>query len=264
MGDLQPAGEGLAIDVRNTSMFYSVGKRQEVHALEGVDFQVGNKEFLSLLGPSGCGKSTLLKIIAGLLTQSSGEVEISSLGSDRSSKVGMVFQSPVLLPWRTVLSNVLLPAEIEGHRAKSLTQAKELLEMAGIHEFAAKYPYQLSGGMQQRVSLVRALMNDPEVLLMDEPFGALDAMTRDQMNLELLRIWQRTNKTVVFVTHSIQEAVFLSDRILMMSPRPGRITREFTVDLPRPRTVEMISHRKFSVLASEIRDALLGRGVIKP
>lgn len=262
MPNPRPPDEPVAIDVRDVRMVYGLGTKQELHALESVDFQVQNNEFLSLLGPSGCGKSTVLKIIAGLLTQSAGEVEISSPGPSES-RIGMVFQSSVLLPWRTVLSNVLLPSEIEGSRKQSIARANELLEMAGIHEFAAQYPYQLSGGMQQRVALVRALMNDPDVLLMDEPFGALDAMTRDQMNLELLRIWQQTDKTVVFVTHSIQEAVFLSDRILLMSPRPGRISREFTVGLPRPRTIDAMGFRTFTDLTSEIREALLGEGGIK-
>jgi NitT/TauT family transport system ATP-binding protein len=216
-----------------------------VEALREIDLGVGEGEFVSVVGPSGCGKSTLLRVIAGLRPMTSGAVTVDGVSvTSPIPKVGMVFQASVLLRWRTIIDNVLLPAELAGLNPRSYRQrADELLDLVGLSEFSQKYPKELSGGMQQRASLCRALLLDPPLLLMDEPFGALDAMTRDEMNLELLRIWGETGgdtgrKTIVFVTHSIPEAVFLSDRIVVMSARPGQITDTVEIDLPRPRLVE--------------------------
>ncbi|MBC5768212.1 ABC transporter ATP-binding protein [Ramlibacter sp. GTP1] len=214
-----------------------------VEALRGIDLTIDEGEFVSLVGPSGCGKSTLLRCIAGLRSVTAGRIHVDGTLVDRPiAKVGMVFQAPVLLKWRTVLDNVLLPAELYGLQPRDyLDRAHELLRLVGLSDFAKKRPGELSGGMQQRAALCRALILDPPILLMDEPFGALDAMTRDEMNLELLRIWGEQRgagrKTVVFVTHSIPEACFLSDRVVVMTPRPGRIASVKPVELQRPRTV---------------------------
>jgi NitT/TauT family transport system ATP-binding protein len=227
-------------------------------ALENVGFFVGEGEFVCLVGPSGCGKSTLLKMLAGLVRPSSGELLVGGLPPGHRSRIaGLVFQAPVLLPWRSVLENVLLPADVLNlPRAAAKTRARALLAMAGLSGFEDAYPAQLSGGMQQRCSIVRALLHDPALLLMDEPFGALDAMTRDQMNLELLRIWQESRKTVFLITHSIPEAVFLADRVLVMSPRPGRILDTVEIDLPRPRDMDMMTSEKFGEAVRRIRARL--------
>jgi NitT/TauT family transport system ATP-binding protein len=240
-----------------------------VEALRDITFAVGRGEFVALVGPSGCGKSTLLRIVAGLRPPTAGDVTVNGSPVTRPiAQVGMVFQAPVLLKWRTVLDNVLLPAELAGLEAKRYRdRAHELLQLVGLDGFAAKLPRELSGGMQQRASLCRALLLDPPLLLMDEPFGALDAMTRDEMNLELLRIWGegsggaagRDRKTILFVTHSIPEAVFLADRVVVMSPRPGRIARICPAGLPRPRTVEARASADFGRLALEIYDILTAR-----
>src|SRR3954451_24656070 len=210
-----------------------------VEALADISLAVGAGEFVSLVGPSGCGKSTLLRIVAGLRPATVGTVTVGGRTVTQPiADVGMVFQAPVLLKWRTILDNVLLPAELAGKEKRAYwARAQELLEMAELHGFADKLPRELSGGMQQRASLCRALLLDPPLLLMDEPFGALDAMTRDDMNQELLRIWGEnsdTRKTIIFVTHSIPEAVFLADRVIVMSPRPGRVAEITTIGLPRP------------------------------
>jgi NitT/TauT family transport system ATP-binding protein len=224
---------------------------------------------VALVGPSGCGKSTLLRIVAGLRSPTGGDVTVDGRPVTRPiAQVGMVFQAPVLLKWRTVLDNVLLPAELAGLEARRYRdRARELLQLVGLGDFEAKLPRELSGGMQQRVSLCRALLLDPPLLLMDEPFGALDAMTRDEMNLELLRVWGesaretvgRDRKTILFVTHSIPEAVFLADRVVVMSPRPGRVARVCPVPLPRPRTVQARASADFGRLALEIYDLLIAR-----
>jgi NitT/TauT family transport system ATP-binding protein len=224
-----------------------------VEALRDVSFRVGRGELLALVGPSGCGKSTLLRIVAGLRGASAGRVQVNERTvSGPIADVGMVFQAPVLLKWRTVLDNVLLPAELAGlDRARFRPRALELLRLVGLEDFAPKLPRELSGGMQQRASLCRALLLDPSLLLMDEPFGALDAMTRDEMNLELLRVWGETRaavggrKTILFVTHSIPEAVFLADRVVVMTPRPGRIAADVRVDFARPRTVDTRASAEF-------------------
>ena len=239
-----------------------------VEALRDIDFAIGEGEFVALVGPSGCGKSTLMRLIAGLRPVTSGRILIGGSPVRRPvSRVGMVFQAATLLRWRTVLDNVLLPAELSGQRpAKFRERAQQLLELVGLADFASKHPHELSGGMQQRASLCRALLLDPPLLLMDEPFGALDAMTRDDMALELLRIWgerdlaREARKTVLFVTHSIGEAVFLSDRVVVMSPRPGRIAADLKVDLPRPRTVELRASEAFGRLSLDIFRALTGQG----
>ncbi|HSB42600.1 MAG TPA: ABC transporter ATP-binding protein [Methylomirabilota bacterium] len=233
-----------------------------VEALRDIDLTVGRGELVAIVGPSGCGKSTLLRIIAGLRPASRGRVEVDGRPVTRPiPSVGMVFQAPVLLKWRTIESNVLLPAELSGldpgaHRGR----AAELLRLVGLGEFAQKLPRELSGGMQQRASLCRALLLDPPLLLMDEPFGALDAMTRDEMNVELLRVWGEPGgaerKTIVFVTHSIPEAVFLADRVVVMSPRPGRVAAQFTVPLGRPRTVETRAAPAFGALSLAIYERL--------
>jgi len=239
-----------------------------VEALRDITFGVGRGEFVALVGPSGCGKSTLLRIVAGLRSPTAGDVTVDGRPVTRPiAQVGMVFQAPVLLKWRTVLDNVLLPAELAGLEAKRYRdRAHELLQLVGLGGFEATLPRELSGGMQQRASLCRALLLDPPLLLMDEPFGALDAMTRDEMNLELLRVWGEGSggaagdrKTILFVTHSIPEAVFLADRVVVMSPRPGRIARICPAGLPRPRTVEARASADFGRLALEIYDILTAR-----
>jgi NitT/TauT family transport system ATP-binding protein len=232
-----------------------------LEAIRDISLTIEKGEFIAIVGPSGCGKSTMLRVIAGLRRVSRGAVLFNGspvLGPLNS--VGMVFQAPVLLPWRRIIDNVLLGAELAGLRREDYRRrAEELLELTGLRDFARRFPRELSGGMQQRVSLCRALLLDPPVLLMDEPFGALDAMTRDEMNLELLRIWgqeSRSRKTIIFVTHSILEAIFLADKVVIMTPRPGRIAHIFDVRLPRPRTVEQRASAEFGELSLQVYQAL--------
>ena len=238
------------------------GGARTVTALESVSFEIQTADFVSIVGPSGCGKSTLLKIISGLLPASSGKVSVSGERvSGPLENVGMVFQAPVLLKWRSVLGNILLPAEFAKLDLSSHTdKARALIKLVGLEGFEDMYPHELSGGMQQRASLCRALVTDPQLLLMDEPFGALDAMTRDELDMELLRIWEERKKTVLFVTHSIQEAVFLSDHVFVMSARPGRLLEKIAIDLPRPRTLEMMSAVTFGQYTLRIRALLAGAG----
>jgi len=245
------------IAVQKVSRSFLSGEKT-VQALQEISFEVQEGNFVSLVGPSGCGKSTLLKIISGLLPASSGKVSVTGGAvTGPLENVGMVFQSPILLKWRTVMGNILLPVEFGKLDVGSHTdRARSLLELVGLGGFEEMLPHQLSGGMQQRVSLCRALVTDPQLLLMDEPFGALDAMTRDELDLELLRIWGEKKKTVLFVTHSIQEAVFLSDIIFVMSARPGRLLEQISVELPRPRTMEMMSTPKFGEYSLKIRSLL--------
>jgi NitT/TauT family transport system ATP-binding protein len=217
-------------------------------AISDASFDVMPGELLSLVGPSGCGKSTLLKVLAGLHPHDGGEVRIGSPSHpfDPSKDVGMVFQAPLLLKWRRILENVLLPAEILGlPMAESKSRARDLLGLVGLAGNEDKYPYELSGGMQQRAAIARALIHDPKLVLMDEPFGALDALTREKMNLELLRIWKEAGKTIVFVTHGISEAVFLGTRVVVLTAGPARMADNFEVDLPHPRTLDMKTHEKF-------------------
>jgi NitT/TauT family transport system ATP-binding protein len=250
------------ISANGLSKRYSSARTGSVAALHDVTFDIAPGEFISVVGPSGCGKSTLLKIVAGLLPYSSGSIEragrkITAPGPD----VSVVFQTPVLMPWRTIIQNVLLPIEF---RRGSLPQYREralsLLAMVGLQDFADRYPPELSGGMQQRAAIVRALVPDPQILLMDEPFGALDAMTREQMNLDVLRIWGESRKTVLFVTHSIAESVFLSDRVFVMTPRPGRLATIIDIDLPRPRQLAMINTEQAGRYIGRIRELLQAQG----
>ena len=253
-----------AIEARGLSMRYLTYGGEVVDALEDVSFDVAEGEFLSVVGPSGCGKSTLLRILAGLLEPTDGEVRLRGTpitGPRRD--VGVVFQEANLLPWRTVFENTMLPAEIQGlDRARSAQRARELIHLVGLAGFEDKYPMELSGGMQQRNSITRALVHDPAILLMDEPFGALDAMTREQMNLELLRIWSEQRKTVFFITHSIPEAVFLGDRVVVMTPRPGRIAEVLDVDLPRPRSLDAMGAARFGEMVTHIRHLFNLKGAL--
>jgi NitT/TauT family transport system ATP-binding protein len=227
------------IEVRSLSKVYP-SQDGPVQALSEVSFAVADAEFVTIVGHSGCGKSTLLRIIAGLLLPSSGSVTVRGRGvSGPLSDVGMVFQRPVLLKWRTIFDNVMLPIEmLHLPRQENRERALDLLKLAGLVDFRHHYPAQLSGGMQQRAAICRALIHDPSLLLMDEPFGALDLMTREEMNFELLRIWSQRRKTTLLVTHSISEAVFLADRVIVMTPRPGMIADIIDVELPRPRMPE--------------------------
>ncbi|HEX8025356.1 MAG TPA: ABC transporter ATP-binding protein [Candidatus Limnocylindrales bacterium] len=235
-----------------------------VTALEGIDLQIRAGEFVSLIGPSGCGKSTLLRLIGDLTAPSQGTVEVNGKPARRARldrDYGMVFQAPVLMDWRTVEKNIELPLEIMGWKpADRAARSAELLKLIELDGFEGRHPWQLSGGMQQRVAIARALAFDPKLLLMDEPFGALDEMTRERMNLELMRIWGQTQTTVVFVTHSIPEAVFLSTRVVVMSARPGRISKIVDVDLPQPRTVDTRETERYFELVTEVREALRQRG----
>jgi len=229
-------------------------RNEEIVAISDVTLDIEQGEFVSLVGPSGCGKTTLLKILAGLHEHDSGIVEIGGGGSfDPSRDVGMVFQAALLLKWRKIIDNVLLPAEILGlPMAEARDRARDLLAMVGLDGFKNKYPYELSGGMQQRAAIARSLVHDPKLILMDEPFGALDALTRDRMNLELMRIWQESRKTIVFVTHSIQEAIFLGTRVAVLSARPARMADNFQVELDMPRRLEIKTSRKFGEYSQRI------------
>jgi NitT/TauT family transport system ATP-binding protein len=258
-----PSATQALICAEQLGMSYVTKKGDEVLALADVNLDVEQGSFVSVVGPSGCGKSTLLKILAGLLEHTDGEISFGGVPVvGPNPKFGVVFQQPVLLPWLTIRENVLLPMKVQKRpRHVFEVRADELLAMVGLHDFANKYPGELSGGMQQRAGIVRALVTDPEVLLMDEPFGALDALTREQMNEELQRIWIDQKKTVFFITHSIPEAVFLSDRVLVMSPRPGRIVADYQINEPRPRRMEdMSSSAVFSEITAEIRGRLNAKG----
>jgi NitT/TauT family transport system ATP-binding protein len=251
------------IAVKELSKRYS-SRDGSVHALQEINFKVNEGEFIAVVGPSGCGKSTLLKILAGILPPSNGEVRLRGTpitGPRRD--IGMVFQSPVLFPWRSVLDNVLLPVDVQRlGRDGHLKVAMDLLSLVGLDGFERRYPWELSGGMQQRVAITRALIHDPAMLLMDEPFGALDAMTREQMNLELQRIWLERRKTVIFITHSIPEAVFLADRVLVMTPRPGCIMDDVQVKIPRPRALEAMNFPEFAPYVHSIRGRFNVKGMI--
>lgn len=229
-------------------------------ALGGIDLAIRRGEFVSLIGPSGCGKSTLLRLIGDLTAPTTGTVTVNGKSAHRARldrDYGIVFQSPVLFDWRTVDDNVRLPLEVLGYdRARQQRRAREMLELVELQDFLGHYPYQLSGGMQQRVAIARALAFEPALLLMDEPFGALDEMTRERMNSEVLRIWEQTGTTIVFVTHSIPEAVFLSARVVVMSTRPGRIVEIIDVDLPRPRTIETREMDRYFEMITAVRESL--------
>ena len=253
----------VLIDLRGVEKTYQTADGP-LTSLRAVSFNVREGEFLSIVGPSGCGKSTLLKILAGLLPLTGGEARISGQRVDGPQDgVGMVFQSPVLLAWRDVLGNVMLQIEIRGLEWEPYRRrALELLQVVGLAGFERKRSWELSGGMQQRVAICRALVHDPSLLLMDEPFGALDAMTREMMNLELQRIWMATKKTVLFVTHSIPEAVFLSDRVLVMTERPGTVDKIYDIPLPRPRSLQNMGTAEFSMIAQAIRGHFFAQGTV--
>lgn len=253
--------QNSAILFNSVSKIYGNGE-SAVTACDDLNFNIKKGEFVSVVGPSGCGKSTLLHMASSLIPQTNGRIYINGTGIQDTTydkhEAGLVFQEPVLLDWRTVRQNILLPVKIlrdNGHleheEAYYENRTEELLESVGLTEFADSYPPELSGGMQQRVAICRSLIYDPSVLLMDEPFGALDAFTRNKLNSVLLDIWQQTNKTILFITHNLEEAVFLSDRIIILSPRPGSIVTEIDVDLPRPRTEETRTTERFQELNTE-------------
>jgi NitT/TauT family transport system ATP-binding protein len=237
---------------------------RETHALERIDLAVRDGEFLAIVGPSGCGKSTLLRIVAGLLLATSGEIRVDGrVVSGPQTNLGIVFQSPVLLDWRSALDNVLVQVELRGLDPRAFRErAIRLLQQVGLGDFIDRLPHELSGGMRQRVAIARALIHDAPLLLMDEPFGALDALTREQMRLDLEALWLATRKTVVFITHSIDEAVLLADRVVVMSPRPGRIEQVIEPALPRPRGLEARRAREFTEATERITSIFLARGVL--
>ena len=253
------------IEFHNVSRSFRSRDGDEILALKDLSLSIGRNEFVTLVGPSGCGKSTLLRIVAGLILPTRGVAKIDGtavLGP--RDETAMVFQSPTLLPWATVLDNVLFPLRMMGRMGpESRARARELIRLVGLEGFEAKSPRELSGGMQQRVAICRALIHDPQVLLMDEPFGALDALTREEMTLELLRIWERQPKTIVFVTHSIPEAVLLADRVVVMSARPGRIAQVIDVPLGRPRSFELESHPDFQRCTHRIRELIFGNRAVE-
>ena len=252
----------VVVHLADVTKTFDVPGRGTMTALSGIDLSIGQGEFVSLIGPSGCGKSTLLRLIGDLTVPTGGRVEVNGKPA-RQARVdrdyGIVFQSPVLFDWRNVEENVRLPLELIGtDKAAREARVTQMLELVELSDFRRHHPYQLSGGMQQRVSIARALAFEPALLLMDEPFGALDEMTRERMNSEVLKVWAQTGITVVFVTHSIPEAVFLSSRVAVMSARPGRITKVVDIDIPRPRTVETRENRRYFELVTEVREALRG------
>jgi NitT/TauT family transport system ATP-binding protein len=255
---------GPVVRIAGVDKVFKRGDEVLTKALEGIDLEVARGEFVSLIGPSGCGKSTLLRIVGDLTSPTAGTVVVNGKTAERARRdrdYGMVFQAPVLFDWRTVEDNVKLPLEILGQDAATRTRrAREMLELVELGDFLKHHPYQLSGGMQQRVAIARALAFQPSILLMDEPFGALDEMTRERMNGEVLRIWERTGTTILFVTHSIPEAVFLSSRVVVMSARPGRITRIVDIDVPRPRNEDSRETRRYFELVTEVREALRAGG----
>ncbi|HEY2817031.1 MAG TPA: ABC transporter ATP-binding protein [Casimicrobiaceae bacterium] len=246
------------IDIQNVSKTYVTASSGNVHALNKVDLKIAEGQFVCVVGPSGCGKSTLLRMLAGLDTYDAGKLSLDDQSvTGPSGKVGVVFQAANLLPWLTVRENVRLPLRVGGRHDAANQRIDGLLDMAGLAEFGGRYPYELSGGMQQRAGICRALARDPQILLMDEPFGALDALTRERMNIELQRIWQAHRKTIMLITHSISEAIFLGDRVVVMSARPGRILADLQVPIPRPRSFDtIVSHPSYAKLASEIRGLL--------
>jgi NitT/TauT family transport system ATP-binding protein len=257
--------DDLFVRILGVDKVFSPRGRVALKAVDNVSFDIQAGEFVSIVGPSGCGKSTLMMMVSGLIPATNGEVVIESKRvSQPYANLGIVFQRDALLEWRTVLDNVLLQIDIRHlDRSEFTSRAEDLLARAGLAGFEKYYPWELSGGMRQRVAICRALVSNPSLLLMDEPFGALDAMTREQMNLDLQRIWLQDRKTVLFITHSISEAVFLSDRVIVMSPRPGRIVADITIDLPRPRKLSMREASLFGRYVAQIRETFQSFGLLK-
>lgn len=250
----------LAVEIKNITKVFDL-KEGSITALKDISFDVKDKEFVSVIGPSGCGKSTILRIVAGLIQPEEGETHIRGVvpqEARRQRLYSFVFQDPVMFPWRNVLSNIEIPLEVlnKNERRKYADRAEEMLELVGLKGFGNASPNQLSGGMRQRAAIARALLMQPEVLLMDEPFGALDEINRDKLNLELMRIWQETAASVIFITHSIEEAVFLSDRIIVLTPRPGRVAAEIPIDLPHPRNMEIKQSEAAFNYATQVRKKL--------
>jgi len=252
-----------AVRLAGVEKVFPVKNSEPTVALTGIDLEIGSKEFVSLIGPSGCGKSTLLRVVGDLISPTAGTVEVNGKPAHEARigrEYGMVFQAPVLFDWRTVEANVRLPLEVTDYpKSKRDALVREKLELVELSGFLSHYPHQLSGGMQQRVAIARALALQPSLLLMDEPFGALDEMTREHLNSELLDIWSETGTTVIFVTHSIPEAVFLSSRVVVMSPRPGRIAETIDIDLPYPRDDATREEDHYYELVTEVRESLRGR-----
>lgn len=261
-----PEARRPLIRVEGVSLTYKTVSGHYTKALDKTDLDVFKNEFLAIVGPSGCGKSTLLKAVTGLLRPTEGRITIGDSTVDGpQADVGMVFQNPALLPWKTVLGNVLYSADVLGfNRADATSAARRLLEMVGLTGFEARLPRELSGGMQQRASLCRALIHNPGLLVMDEPFGALDAMTREELGFELLRIWQSQIKTVIFVTHSISEAVILADRVVVMTDRPGRISKIFNIGLERPRDPTTELAPEFAAYVHDIRNEVAKAKAVRP
>ncbi len=251
---------GPVVSLDNVDKIFGEGASDQVHALKEINLQIEENEFISLIGPSGCGKSTLLRVVGDLIQPSSGVATVNGKSASQArldQDYGIVFQAATLYDWRTVAKNVQLPLELmQYNRSEKELRTQAMLELVELTDFASHYPWQLSGGMQQRVAIARALSFEPSILLMDEPFGALDEMTRERLNLELLSIWRKTDTTVLFVTHSITEAVFLSTRVIVMSARPGRITADIAIDLPQPRNAGTRSSVRFFELETQVREEL--------
>jgi NitT/TauT family transport system ATP-binding protein len=263
---IRPPGapNGASVLIEDVSKTYETRQGDDVVALAPTDLAIAPGEFVAVVGPSGCGKSSLLSLIAGLLPATTGRVLIDGERVSRPHpKAGVVFQNDLLLYWRTVIDNVLLPVEIKGwDRERYLPRVRSLLEQVGLQDFGAKYPGELSGGMRQRVAICRALIQEPGLLLMDEPFGALDALTREQMIMDLQTMWRAVNNTVLFITHSIAEAIFLADRVIVMSPRPGRIDLDLAITLERPRRWRVHTHYQFQGYVAQIREIFEAEGVL--
>lgn len=265
MNPVEPTKNGATVEISRLSKVYQTREGDEVVALDQIDLKLEAGSFVAVVGPSGCGKSTLLSLLAGLTPASTGEIFINGEKvSKPHGKTGVVFQSDLLLYWRTILENILLPIEIKKLDVDSCRpRAETLLKQVGLDGFGNKYPSELSGGMRQRVAICRAMIQDPGLLLMDEPFGALDALTREQMIMDLQAVWLRVQNTVLFITHGIEEAVFLGDRVLVMSPRPGRIDLDLMIDIPRPRQWRLAHENKdFQGYVRQIREIFEAKGVL--
>ena len=262
MSELKEEKREIEISIKELGMTFKDNKGNDVKALTGVNLDIYKGEFISLLGPSGCGKTTLLRMVADLLEPTEGQVRVCGMAPKEvrlQRKFGFVFQNAVLFDWRTIEKNIELPLETIGFKKKERRKkSAEMLEMVGLSNFAKHFPGQLSGGMQQRVNIARALSIEPEILLMDEPFSALDEFTKEKLHEDLLKIWRKTNKTVLFVTHNIQEAVFLSDRVCVLSPHPGRLSAVVDINLPRPRSLDMKESPEFNDLVRKVRNSFEG------